>query len=376
MNKIFEKTDIYFLRSKEILEKEKLNPWVNMQVFIRKGPGNVFGIKSAIETILENSNLDKVDGVKIYAKKEGQEYDSCETVMNIVAPIQEIVALETIYLGMISSETTRQNDNFELNYETIGRNIRDVVELAKGRPVLYFGARHWDPNEDSKLAMLAYENGCSAVATMNGGKVTGLPVIGTIPHALENVLAYVYGEESAVKKSTMLFDKHMNKEIPRVALVDYNNKEITDSLETAIALNGNLAGVRIDTCGENLAEGALGGSDKYMTGSGVTTSAVAALRNSLNRNGFPDVKIYVSSGFSNPEKVRAFNSEEERLGLKLYDAIGAGFLDGVRTTTADIVAVGESPEEVDFYQNNVREENILHKVGRPPRPNYLLERII
>jgi hypothetical protein len=88
------------------------------------------------------------------------------------------------------------------------------------------------------------------------------------------------------------------------------------------------------------------------------------------------VKIVLSSGFSNPEKVKAFNSGEFVYKRQLYDAIGAGFLDGVRTSTADIVAVGETADEVDFYTGNgVLEKNIIHKIGRPPRLNKNLARV-
>ena len=96
----------------------------------------------------------------------------------------------------------------------------------------------------------------------------------------------------------------------------------------------------------------------------------------MNERGFENVGIFLSSGFSNPEKVKAFNEGEELYGMKLYDGIGAGFLDGVRCATADVVAVGDNPEEVDFYQGKVRQKNLIHKVGRGPRPNKKLNLIV
>ena len=72
-NKMKKFTDKYFLRANEILKKEGLNPWVNMQVFVRKGPGKIAGIDEAVNLIIENSNIREVGG-RIYAKKDGSNY--------------------------------------------------------------------------------------------------------------------------------------------------------------------------------------------------------------------------------------------------------------------------------------------------------------
>ena len=48
--------DKYFLRANEILKAENLNPWVRAQVFIRKGPGKVYGVDEAL-AILEKYGL-------------------------------------------------------------------------------------------------------------------------------------------------------------------------------------------------------------------------------------------------------------------------------------------------------------------------------
>ena len=372
-NKMKEYTDKYFLRSNEILKAKGMNPWVNMQVFVRRGPGKVFGIDEAIEIVKENGNILESGG-KIYAKDEGDCYAPKETVMNIIAPIQDIIELETVYLGVLTTATSRYNDGMELDFNKIGDQMRDVVKVAGDRPVLYFGARHWHWSHDSALANLAYENGCRYVATDNGAKQKGESGVGTTPHALENIFAYYYGYENAVKESIKAFDKVIDSSVPRVALVDYANKEITDSIETARALEGRLSSVRVDTCGENIAEGGVSGTKKYWEDRGVTVEGVYALRKALDDGGYNDVGITLSSGFSNPAKVQAFNDGEKKYGVKLYDAIGAGFLDGPRTFTADVIAVGESLEEVDFYSGKVKDKNIIHKVGRPPRLNKNLER--
>jgi len=108
-NKMQKYTDKYFLRSNEIIKAEGINPWVNMQVFVRKGPGKISGIEEAVDLIMQNSNLGNIGG-RIYAKNENETYTPKDTIMNIVAPIQEIMELETIYLGVLTTATTRLND--------------------------------------------------------------------------------------------------------------------------------------------------------------------------------------------------------------------------------------------------------------------------
>jgi len=375
--------DKYFVRARDILVADRLNPWVNMQVFVRKGPGKAAGTEEALDLVVDNSNIEKAGG-RIYAKKEGSSYEPRETQMNIIAPAQEIIALETAYLGVLSSAITLENDKKDIDLKQIQRNVEQIVELSGGRPIFYFGARHWHYLMDKAISKAAFDGGATDCSTDNGAEVVGKKGMGTIPHALENVYAYYFGLENAVVKSTEAFDKYMDKSIPRVALVDYANKEISDTIATMEALsNGmgetSLDAVRVDTCGENIAEGGIPSDRrKYWTGEGVVAYSVAALRKAMDLTGYTNrTSIVLSSGFSNPEKVRASNEAEIYFGLRLYDSIGAGFLDGIRTATADIVAVGESPDEVDFYcGKEVQPRNIIHKVGRPPRPNYDLARIL
>ncbi|MBU1976252.1 MAG: nicotinate phosphoribosyltransferase [Nanoarchaeota archaeon] len=388
-NKMQAFADKYFLRSDEILRKEGLNPWVNMQVFVRKGPGEIAGIDEAIDIITQNSNIAEVGG-RIYAKSEGDIYTPTETVMNIVAPIQSIMPLETVYLGPIASETTRRNDHKEIDLEAITRNVEQVVALAGGRPVFYFGARHWHYNMDAEITAAAFAGGCASASTDNGASTAGQKGMGTIPHALENVYAFYHGVENAVAESTAAFDRHMDPNIPRVALVDYNNREIDDSVQTSEKLRSQgsrLSAVRIDTCGENYAQGArefvrdsefaqtadqaFGG---YFAPSGVSIAGAIILRQWLDAIPGPRIGLVLSSGFSSPAKVQAFNDAEAHYGMKIYDSIGAGFLDGIRTSTADIIAVGNSADQVDYFVAPIAEHNIIHKVGRPPKYNTTLER--
>lgn len=373
-------TDKYFLRTREVLEKDGLNPFVRAQVFVRKGPGVVKGLDEAVSFLAEQSNLEQ-NGGRIYALKDGDKYDSRETLMTIDGRVQDIVEFETMYLGMIAAGITKENDNSFINPEQISQRTRDIVDMIGGRPLTYFGARHWHYDEDEKIARAAIEGGAVGASTDIGARVNGTLGVGTIPHALENIYAYEFGKDNAVLEATKAFDKYIDGSVPRMALIDYNNKEIDDSISVANTIK-SLKGVRVDTCGENVAQGGLEfysqagfrelfGKDlevpqedlDFWVGRGVTVSGVYSLRKALDENGFADKSIMLTSGFGNRDKVRAFARAEEILETKLFDGLGVGTLYHSRAATMDIVAAGDS---IDMMTP-------VSKVGRLYRPNSRLE---
>lgn len=366
--------DKYFLRTKQVLEGEGINPWVRSQVMIRKGPGIVKGIDEAIAVLEKYAHLREIGG-KVYALREGAHYNPKDTIMLIETPIQNIVELETMYLGVIAAETTKANDHHGIDLNNVRENMAGVVKAAEGRDVFYFGARHWRYDEDAAIAKAAIEGGAVTASTDIGAAVIGKKGNGTTPHVLENMMAWKYGYERAVPEAMLAFDRQITKEVPRIILCDYRNKEITDALATARALNGRLDGVRIDTCGENIGEGACATreqfqkdfpnivipteDEKYWFGHGVTITGTYAMRKALDEN----VKITLSSGFAKKEKVEAFVRAEKILGQKLFENLGVGQIFDAITTKMDIVAVGETSEQ--FVP--------IAKAGRGYRPNPNLE---
>jgi len=382
-------SDKYFLRTHEILKAEGLNPWVRAQVFIRKGPGEVAGIEESLAMLERFSEL-KAHGGKVFALPERAQYRPKETLMVIEGPMQDIIALETLYLGALSAATTRLNDHVrKVDLAAAEENMRKVVELAGGRPVSYFGARHWSYTEDPAIAYAAYKGGATSCSTDAGAATFGQVGQGTIPHALENIYAWKHGKENAVVEATLAFDRVIDPEVPRIALIDYNNRELDDSVAVADALEGRLYAVRVDTCGENVAQGALisprceeaeawkaqgislpsedSPEARFWYGTGVTVTGVYALRRALDQFGHKDVKIILTSGFGDPAKVQAFVDAEKKLGVKLFDALGVGGIyKPCRMATMDIVAVGETEDTM----------TPISKVGRPYNPNPRLTRML
>jgi nicotinate phosphoribosyltransferase len=382
-------SDKYFLRTHEVLQKEGINPFVRAQVFIRKGPGEVAGIEESIAMLEKFTEL-KEHGGKVYALPERAQYGPKETLMVIEGPIQYIIALETLYLGALSAATTRLNDHVSsVDTKAAEEHMRKVVDLAAGRPVSYFGARHWSYLEDPAIAYAAYKGGATSCSTDAGAATFGQVGQGTIPHALENIYAWKHGKENAVVEATLAFDRVIDPAVPRIALIDYNNHELDDSVAVADALREKLYAVRVDTCGENVAQGALISSRceeadawraqgialpaenapeaRFWYGTGVTVTGVYALRRALDQFGHKDVKIILTSGFGDPTKVQAFVDAEKTLGVKLFDALGVGGIyKPCRMATMDVVAVGETEETM----------TPISKVGRPYNPNPRLERVL
>ena len=355
--------DKYFLRSKEILQKDNLNPVVKLQVFIRKGNVNVYGLNEATELIKKLA-----PSAKIWALDEGDSTQPCETVMLIQAPIQDIIDLETIYLGIISSETTLKNGFGDIDLKLITQNMEAVTRLAGDRPVMYMGARHWHYLRDAEISKACFDGGAANCSTDEGAGTVGKVGAGTIPHALEAIYHWFNKQNNlllnpislAVSTATMAFNRHIDPSVPRIALIDYANREILDSLKCCKMVK-NLWGVRVDTCGENFMQGVMPPFKKITSNSkGVSIKGVYLLRKILDDSGYEHIKIVLSSGFANPDKIRNFIEAEEELGIKLFDMLGVGQVFKSIVATGDIIEV----EGID-----------IHKVGRPYKPNEKLKEV-
>lgn len=374
-------TDAYFLRTNQILKAEGLNPVVRASIFVRKGPGTVHGIEEALAIIDKYSSLIE-NGGRVLALKEGDTYASREPLMTIEGRVQDIIELETMLLGVITAETTRFNDGVaHVSTDEVTHRTREIKDLIGDRPIVYGGARHWKYSEDAVIARAAYEGGVSLSSTDIGAETFGSKGVGTIPHALEVIFAAKYGMQNAVKEATLAFDRHIDPSIGRIALVDFNNREVDDSLRSAISLNGHLHAVRLDTCGENvgqfavpnlgllpesLASKILPQHAQYWVGKGVTVTGTMAVRNALDLAGFSDVGLILSSGFGKREKVEAFVAAEKIIGKQLFTGLLVGGLyEPCRMATMDLVAVADSVSELDSH--------LISKVGRGFRPNPRLQ---
>jgi len=274
-----ETADVYFLRTKEILSREGLNPVVTMEVFPNH-PGILCGMKEVLTL------LAKVlpDTAEVWALDEGLEMEAKEVVLRITAPYLSFGFYETAFLGILAHES---------GWATAARRC---VEAAGEIPVISFGARHVHPDVAARMEYAAIVGGCAGCATPAGARLAGLNPVGTIPHAM----VLIFGD---TVRATQAFDRHMPPQIRRIALVDTFKDEAEESVRVAKALGRKLWGVRLDTPPER---------------GRVTPDLVKEVRARLDQAGFTWVKIVVSGGVD-VERIRLFREEGAPV-----DAFGVG----------------------------------------------------
>ena len=392
------KSDIYFARTKLILERDSRRDRVTMQVFQKRPNAVIVGTDQTLailhvgtgryrdraraEAVFERylaaerrlygawTRLPALDwnayepvarevfelsrelaalwepawqDLSVSSLYDGEVANPHEAVMHIEGEYAAFAHLETLYLGALS-EGTR-----------VATNTRDVVAAANGKPVIMFGARHQVHEAQAGSGYAAYVGGAIGVSTDEQGEWWGSTGLGTVPHAL----IAVYGGDTAV--ATLKFDEYINRapdaighltakgtpegHVNVTSLVDFNNDVVNTSLGVAHALGGRLWGVRVDTS-ESLVDRAILRELEEKAGEapgelrGVTPRLVELLREALDQSGYRHVRIVASGGFD-AEKIRRF--EELGVPVDVY-GVGSALVHGAGFDhTADIVRVEGRP---------------------------------
>jgi nicotinate phosphoribosyltransferase len=278
-----------------------------------------------------------------------------------------------------------------------------VLTAARGKDVLFFPARFAHYKLQAlhgyaySLAVEAYRQRFSGqvgvhVSTDEQGAWWGGAGGGTIAHA---AIACFLGD---TVETMVRFCKHRPAEIPRIALIDFHNDCVGETLKimarlwelylaelrvgrTDEAARYRLYGVRPDTGGTMRDVSVTPLGDKRLD-CGVNPRLIHNLRTAMDnawhawpvpfewleeaRRWCEGIKIVVTGGFS-PEKIRRF--EELEAPVDIY-GVGSWLLSNSTTDgtnndfTADIVRVQLDDQWVD-----------MAKVGRCPCDNPLLERV-
>ena len=226
-------SDAYFTYTRELLELEDRHPRVLMQVFQRKD-SVLGGIDEAIAILKQCAGHDGDAAgtqLEVHALHEGDEISPWETVMTIEGDYSLFAHLETVYLGSLARRTL------------IMRNVKEVVEAANDKPILYFPARHDHWLVQTGDGWAAHVAGAIGVSTDAQASWWGGRGVGTVPHGL--IAAYEGDTAAAAKAFANRFADQMNV----VVLVDFENDSVRTSLEVADALGDDLWGVRLDTSG-------------------------------------------------------------------------------------------------------------------------------
>jgi nicotinate phosphoribosyltransferase len=265
-----ETADIYFERAQRILAAERLDPVVTMEVFTREH-AVLCGAEEALaylREILGNGKRMDPDPV-VESLQDGDRIAPKEVVMRITARYSAFGLYETALLGILSQGT---------GWATAARRI---VDVAAPIPVIGFGARHVHPSVADQMDYASVIGGCIGVSTPAGAGMAGLSPTGTMAHAL----ILIFGD---TVRAVEAFDRHVEPDVPRIALVDTFKDEAEESVRVANALGERLWGVRLDTPSER---------------GRVTAELVKEVRARLDQAGHPYVKIVVSGGL-----------DEERIG--------------------------------------------------------------
>jgi nicotinate phosphoribosyltransferase len=309
-----EYSDRYAALAAEVLKAAKKNPRVLLQV-TAKADGWLSGIDEAIAVL--KSGVEDWSALTVHALYEGDLIEGWDTVLTIEGEYAAFAHLETTYLGILAHRTL------------VCTNLREIVDAARPKSVLFFGARdeHFlmQPG-DGFAAMIA---GAKQVSTRAQGSLWNGKVVGTIPHSL---IAAFGGDTVAATKHLA---KHLADDVPLLALVDYENDVVRTATEVARALGDRLWGVRIDTSDTMVDRSVLAQLGTFRP-TGVNPQLVWNVRNALDSEGFGDVQIVVSGGFDR-ERVQDF--EAEGAPVDAY-GIGAAAYKGAFDFTADVVQVG------------------------------------
>ena len=333
-------SDAYFNHSRSALLAAGRNPRVLMQVFQKKH-ALLGGMDEAVAILKLCSH--GWDQLVVYALHDGDWIEPWETVLTIEGDYTLFTHLETVYLGVLARRTV------------VSTNVAHVLEAANGKPVIFMPARHDHHRVQTGDGYAAYVAGqvlgapigvtSDAQASWWGGRG-----IGTVPHAL---IAACGGDTVLAARTFVAWaPDDMNVTV----LVDFDNDSVTTALEVAHALGPRLWGVRLDTSA-SLVDRALWEEMSDFDPRGVNERLVRKVRAALDEEGFRDVQIVVSGGFT-VDKIRSF--EERGVPVDAY-GVGSSLIRGENDYTADVVVADGAD---------------VAKVGRRRRPNPRLELVV
>jgi nicotinate phosphoribosyltransferase len=227
-------------------------------------------------------------------------------VLRIMAPYQSYGLYETALCGILA------------HCSGWATAARECVAVARGIPIISFGARHVHPSVAGVMDYAAVVGGCVGCSSIIGARLAGVAPAGTMPHALVIVMGDTV-------RATVAFDKYMPPEVPRISLVDTFKDEAEESLRVAEALGEKLGSIRLDTPDER---------------GRVTADLVKEVRARLDLAGFNQVKIFVSGGLD-PERITYFFDNGAPV-----DGFGVGsYISGARPIdfTADLHEIAGKP---------------------------------
>jgi len=272
-------TDVYFLRTLEILKHRGIVKHAVAEVILKSFPaGYTWGVLAGVE---EAAALLADLAVTVHALPEGTIFGTMQPVLSIEGRYVDYAHYETALLGLLCQASG------------VATKAARCKKAAAGRPVVSFGARRMHPALAPMIERNAYLGGCDGVAVVKSAELIKIDPSGTMPHSL----ILMMGDTVEAARA---FHEIIDRAVRRVVLIDTFSDEKMEAVRVAEALGADLFAVRLDTPASR--RGDLAG-------------ILREVRWELDLRGFRHVKLFVSGGLE----------EEEILRLNpVADAYGVG----------------------------------------------------
>lgn len=310
----------YFLKSRAIVRKTAPGHIVEEQFFQRREEAMACGIDEAIALLQEFA--DHPEELRILALDDGDIVGAGEPVLKIEGRYEDFGFLESMIDGILARRSS------------VATNVLEVVRALRGTPCFSMADRQDDYLTQAGDGYATYVAGIRKFSTDAQGSWVGVKGMGTMPHALIEIAG-----GDVVKAARMYHECFPGEKV--TCLIDYHNDVVRDSLRAARELGDILGGVRVDTS-KSLVDHWFDGKDTSgFDPRGVCKELIYALRKELDKAGFPNVHITVSSGFT-AEKIE----EWTRIGVPV-DMYGVGsslIRNDTVGFTGDLVKLDGRPE--------------------------------
>lgn len=278
-------SDIYYLRTKEVIEKKGADKPVVAEVTSGKLPsGWKWGVFCGLDEVVRLYEGLPVD---VYSIPEGTIFPSKDQSgfrlpqMAVVGDYCSFVPVETATVGLLCQASG------------VATSAARIKKASAGREIFAFGIRRMHPALAPMLDRAAYIGGFGGVSGVAGAKLLGLDPMGTMPHPM----ILIFGDQKAAWRA---FNEVVPKKVPRIALVDTMCDEKFESVMAAEALGKALYGVRLDTPGSRR---------------GDFIEIIREVRWELDSRGYTDVKIYVSGGLDEHSVAKLVESPVDGFGV-------------------------------------------------------------
>jgi len=272
-------TDVYFMRTLEILRKKGNTKRVVAEVVLKSFPaGWGWGVLAGIEEV---AALLRTLPVTVHTFPEGTIFGAMQPVLTIEGRYVDFAQYETALLGLICQASG------------VATKAARCKKAAGDHPVVSFGARRMHPALAPMIERNAFLGGCDGVAVVKSAELLKIEPSGTMPHSLILMLG-----DTVV--AAQAFDEIVDQAVSRVVLIDTFGDEKVEAVRVAEALGDHLFAVRLDTPASRR---------------GDIVGILREVRWELDLRGFQHVKLFVSGGLD----------EEEILRLNpVADAYGVG----------------------------------------------------